>query len=49
MPVAQEPDTKSVAVQARCVRLPAKATEFPYPDPASFFLPRWKALGYNVS
>lgn len=29
--------------------LPPKATEFPYPDPATFFIPRWKALGFSVS
>jgi ribose transport system substrate-binding protein len=29
--------------------LPASATEFPYPDPAATFIPRWKKLGYSVS
>jgi hypothetical protein len=27
---------------------PKTGNEYPYPDPAKFFLPRWKGLGYSV-
>jgi ribose transport system substrate-binding protein len=26
-----------------------KGSEYPYPDPAKFFVPRWKSFGYTVS
>jgi len=28
--------------------VPKTGDEYPYPDPAKFFLPRWKALGYSL-
>ena len=28
--------------------VPKTGDEYPYPDPAQYFLPRWKALGYSV-
>ena len=30
------------------VNVPKTGNEYPYPDPAKFFLPRWKALGFTV-
>jgi len=38
--------TRSVLITDRNV---PKGSEYPYPDPAKFFIPRWKSFGYSVS